>query len=256
MSKPAAVSIFGLAAFPAIAPGDDLASAIFDSLDASSMSLQAGDVVVLAQKIVSKAEGRLVELATIIPSNEAITLATTVYKDPRLVELVLRESAAVLRAKPGVLIVEHRLGFVLANAGIDQSNVDQDHGETVLLLPHDPDACCDTIRAQLKARSGIDVPVMIIDSIGRAWRTGTVGTTIGVSGLPGLLDLRGRPDMLGRPLQTSELGFADEVAAAASLVMGQADEGRPVVIVRGVDFEPREARAAELLRPKKMDLFR
>jgi coenzyme F420-0:L-glutamate ligase / coenzyme F420-1:gamma-L-glutamate ligase len=183
----------------------------------------------VAQKIVSKAEGRRVALETVTPSDRAVELAATAGKDPRVVELVLRESRAVLRCRPGVLIVEDRRGFVLANAGIDASNVEADDGrESVLLLPVDPDASAASLRGRLRAATG----------------------------MPGLLDLRGRPDRTGRLLATSELGLADEVAAAASLVMGQTDEGRPVVLLRGVPYQRREGSARELIRPEAMDLFR
>jgi coenzyme F420-0:L-glutamate ligase/coenzyme F420-1:gamma-L-glutamate ligase len=170
-----------------------------------------------------------------------------------LVELILQESSEILRRRKGLLIVRHRLGFSLANAGIDASNVAFGH---VLLLPEDPDASAARIRGDLRARTGIDVGVLIIDSLGRPWRMGTVGTAIGVSGLPALLDLRGRPDMNGRPLETTEIGLADESAAAASLVMGQADEGTPIVLARGVPYARREGRARDLLRPEHEDLFR
>jgi coenzyme F420-0:L-glutamate ligase / coenzyme F420-1:gamma-L-glutamate ligase len=243
-----------LAGVPPVAAGDDLAAVIVAAAHASGVTLRAGDILVLAQKIVSKAEGRAVDLATVTPSARAVSLAAATEKDPRLVELILSESTEVLRHRPGAIIVAHRLGLVLANAGIDRSNVGAaDH---VLLLPRDPDASCAAIRAKLAVATGADVAVMIIDSLGRAWRNGTVGTAIGVSGLPGLLDLRGTPDLFGRPLETTELGFADEIAAAASLVMGQAAEGRPVVLVRGVATGRRDGSAQELIRPREKDLFR
>jgi coenzyme F420-0:L-glutamate ligase/coenzyme F420-1:gamma-L-glutamate ligase len=213
-----------------------------------------GDVLVFAQKIVSKAEGRTADLATVVPSARAIDLAEKTLKDPRLVELILSESSEVLRHRPGVLIVLHRLGLILANAGIDRSNVAG--AERALLLPVDPDASAARIRADLRTKTGVDVPVLIIDSIGRAWRLGTVGTAIGVSGMAALLDLRGQLDLHGRPLETTEIGLADELAAAASLTMGQAAEGTPIVLARGVPYSRRDGRATELLRPKDKDLFR
>ena len=255
MAAPA-LSILKIPSIPLITAGDDLARLIDEACAVAGLALVDGDVVAVAQKIVSKSEGRAVALASVTPSPTAIELAAVVDKDPRLVELILSESREVLRAKTGVLIVEHRLGFVLANAGIDASNIDHAEGETALLLPLDPDASARRLRAGLRERCGADVSVLVIDSIGRAWRGGTVGTTIGASGVPTLLDLRGRPDLFGRPLATSELGFADEIAAAASLVMGQAAEATPVVIVRGLVFAPREESAAALLRPRAMDLFR
>lgn len=251
------LTLTALAGIDMVAPGDDLASVVLKGLDASGVTLQPGDVLILAQKVVSKAEGRIVDLRQVRPSPRAVELARSAGKDPRLVQVVLDESAEVLRACPGVLIVEHRLGFVVANAGIDQSNVNQDGGdELALLLPEDPDASCRGLRQALAERTGCDVAVLIIDSFGRAWRNGTIGTAIGVSGMPGLLDLRGRPDLFGRRLQTTEVGLADELAAAASLVMGQAGEGRPIVLARGMPYTRREGSGRELLRSKKMDLFR
>jgi coenzyme F420-0:L-glutamate ligase/coenzyme F420-1:gamma-L-glutamate ligase len=238
---------------PLIEPGDDLAEIILASVEKADWDLQNGDVLVMAQKIVSKAENRTVDLATVIPSPRAIELATEVQKDARLVELILSESENVVRRGPGVLIVEHKLGFVMANAGIDRSNVNgEDHA---LLLPVDPDRSATVIRRAIAARVEIDVGVLIIDSFGRAWRNGTIGTAIGASGVPTLLDLRGRADLFGRPLETTEVGWADELAAAASLMMGQAGEGRPVILVRGL-VETGEGSAADLLRPKQKDLFR
>jgi coenzyme F420-0:L-glutamate ligase / coenzyme F420-1:gamma-L-glutamate ligase len=243
-----------LAGIPIVKAGDDLAAIILAALRVSDRSLRGGDVLVLAQKIVSKAEGRMVDLRTVAPSARAASLAKATEKDARIVELILSESTDVLRHRPGVLIVAHRLGMVLANAGIDQSNVGgEDHA---LLLPLDPDRSCADIRGRLMHATGVDAGVMIIDSIGRAWRNGTIGTAIGVSGLPGLLDLRGRADLFGRVLETTEVGLADEVAAAASLVMGQAGEGRPVVLARGVGYERRDGSAGELIRAREKDLFR
>jgi coenzyme F420-0:L-glutamate ligase/coenzyme F420-1:gamma-L-glutamate ligase len=239
---------------PMIAAGDDLAAIIVAALRDAGLALTAGDVLVLAQKIVSKAEGRSVDLATVAPSPRAITLGKETGKDARLVELILEESTEVLRHRPGVLIVAHTLGLVLANAGIDRSNVDG--GEQVLLLPRDPDRSCAELQRAIAAATGVEIGVMIIDSIGRAWRNGTIGTAIGVAGLPGLLDLRGTPDLYGRPLETTEVGLADELAAAASLVMGQAGEGRPVVLARGLGYGRRAGTARELVRPREKDLFR
>ena len=238
---------------PLIKPGDDLAEIILASIETADWQLQNGDVLVMAQKIVSKAENRIVDLATVRPSPRAIELGLEVQKDARLVELILSESKAVMRSRPGVLIVEHKLGFVLANAGIDRSNVMGE--DNALLLPVDPDRSAATIRRAVAARTGVDVGVLIIDSFGRAWRNGTVGTAIGASGIPTLLDQRGRPDLFGKPLETTEVGWADELAAAASLMMGQAGEGRPIVLVRGL-VETGEGSAADLLRPKEKDLFR
>ncbi len=243
-----------LAGIPLVKTGDDLPTLILAALREASLVLQPGDVLVLAQKIVSKAEGRTVDLATVRPSDRAIALAAKTEKDPRLVELILAESTEVLRQRPGVIIVAHRLGLVLANAGIDRSNVAGT--DQALLLPLDPDRSAADIRRSLHAATGIDVGVVIIDSIGRAWRNGTIGTAIGMSGFPGLLDLRGRADLFHRRLETTEVGLADELASAASLVMGQADEGRPVVLARGLGYGRRDGSAHELVRAREKDLFR
>jgi coenzyme F420-0:L-glutamate ligase/coenzyme F420-1:gamma-L-glutamate ligase len=238
--------------------GDDLVRLILDGLAASGERLRDRDVLVLAQKIVSKAEGRSVRLADVTPSARARELAPQCDKDPRLVELILSEAAEVLRVRPGVIVVAHRLGFVLANAGIDRSNVgpDTDAVERVLLLPRDPDGSARALREALRTATGAEVAVIINDSLGRAWRNGTVGTALGASGLPALADLRGQPDLFQRALQTSELGFADEIAAAASLLMGQADAGRPIVLVRGLQFDRRTGTGAELIRRRELDMFR
>ena len=257
MAAPAELTLRALDGVPMVKAGDDLAGIILDALSAAGLALQSGDVVVLAQKIVSKAEGRLIELSAIEPSAKAVEIAAQSDKDPRVVQLILEESDEILRVRPGAIIVGHRLGFVAANAGIDQSNIGNgDDDDRVLLLPLDPDGTCDRLRGELKSRTGIDVAVVIIDSIGRAWRNGTVGTAIGVSGMAGLLDLRTKPDLFGRPLKTSELGLADELASAASLVMGQSSEGRPIVLARGVPYARRDGNAHELIRPKEIDLFR
>lgn len=253
----ASLTLTALAGVPLVRPGDDLAALVLAALRASGHALQPGDAIVLAQKIVSKAQGRIVELAGVEPSQRARELAARTGKDARLMQLVLDESVEVLRAVPGVVVVEHRLGFVAANAGIDQSNTNPDGGDgQALLLPLDPDGVCAALRETLRQRAGVDVAVLIIDSFGRAWRNGTIGTAIGVSGMPALLDLRGRPDLFGRRLQTTEVGLADELAAAASLVMGQAGEGRPVVLARGLPYPLAEGSARDLLRPRQMDLFR
>lgn len=251
------LSVTALAGFPTVRVCDDLATLVLAAVVSSGLSLQPGDVIVLAQKIVSKSEGRTVALSTVEPSDRARKLAAKADKDPRVVELILRESVEVLRCRPGVIIVEDRRGFVMANAGIDASNVEMPDGEeAVLLLPEDPDASAARIRAAIGERTGVEVGVVINDSFGRAWRLGTVGTAIGVAGIPALLDLRGRPDRNRRLLQTSDLGVADEVAAAASLMMGQADEGRPAVIVRGFPYPAADGRAHDLVRSRDMDLFR
>ncbi len=243
---------------PEVQPGDDLAGLIAGALGRAGMDLRPGDVLVVAQKVVSKAEGRIVDLATVKPGPEALRLAAECEKDPRLLELVLRESKEVLRTVPGVIIVEHRLGLVLANAGIDQSNLrpGDDHGH-VLLLPEDPDASAAALRATLEACCEVDgLGVIVNDSVGRAWRLGTVGLAIGVAGMTALRDLRGEPDRFGRELQVSETGIADQVASAAQIVQGEGDEGAPVVRVRGLGRLGPPQTARELLRPRNQDLFR
>lgn len=240
-----------------VRPGDDLAQVLMDGLRSSRLEPQDGDVVVIAQKAVSKAENRYASL-DVEPSSRAVELAAKCGKDPRLVEIILRESRSVLRAVPGLLIVEDRRGLVLANAGVDRSNVDQDASgsERVLLLPEDPNASAARLRLAFSQRMAVDVGIIINDSLGRAWRLGTVGTAIGVSGLPALLDRRGDPDLQGRPLEITEVGLADELAAAASAVMGQAAEGRPAVLIRGIAWPRRDGTGQELLRPHDKDLFR
>jgi len=253
---------------PLIRPGDDLVDILLNSMQVARVTLEDGDILVLAQKIVSKAEGRLVNLTSITPSKEAVELAAQSEKDARLVELILRESRTVLRVRPGTIIVEHRLGFVCANAGIDHSNVQP--GETptvskdfgslaedwVLLLPENPDHSALDIRRKIKIATGNRVGVLIIDSHGRAWRLGTIGMAIGLSGLPGLVDKRGWQDLFGYRLKITVVAAADELAAAASLVMGEAAEGTPAVHVRGFPYPLREGTIKELLRPKAQDLFR
>jgi coenzyme F420-0:L-glutamate ligase / coenzyme F420-1:gamma-L-glutamate ligase len=211
----------------------------------------------VAQKIVSKAEGRYVDVAAVQPSERAIALAAEVDKDARFVEVVLSEAKRVVRHRPGLLIVEHRLGFVMANAGIDHSNVSSEDGvERVLLLPQDPDGSARALREYLAGVFGRRIAVIISDSFGRAWRKGTVGVALGAAGLPSLIDLRGHPDLFGRELLVTETGFADEIAAAAGLLMGQADEGVPIVLVRGLGWSAPEMPAAALIRPAEHDLFR
>ena len=244
---------------PLIQAGDDLAELLLRALAAASCALQDGDVLVLAQKIVSKAEGRWVNLAKVQPSAHAQELAQRIEKDPRLVELVLQESREVLRTRAGTIIVEHKLGFVCANAGIDHSNVAGEGNpgdEWVLLLPENPDGSAQLLRERFEQASGKKLGVLIIDSHGRAWRQGVVGIAIGLAGLPGLIDLRGQADLFGYTLRITQVGAADELAAAASLVMGQAAEGTPLVHVRGFPYALREGSLAELIRPKEQDLFR
>jgi coenzyme F420-0:L-glutamate ligase/coenzyme F420-1:gamma-L-glutamate ligase len=260
-----------LAQIPLIRHGDDLADILLTALRTSHIELRDDDILVLASKIVSKSEGRMVDLAAVAPSERAHELARQSEKDPRVVELVLQESNEILRVRPGTIIVEHRLGFVCANAGIDHSNVGTRDdvssrpaqaakvaaaSEFVLLLPMDPDSSSRAIREKIKSQTGKRIGVMIIDSHGRAWRNGTVGVCIGLSGIPALVDLRGQPDLFGYTLRITQVGAADELAAAASLVMGQAAEGTPAVHARGFPYPLREGSLEELLRPKEQDMFR
>jgi coenzyme F420-0:L-glutamate ligase / coenzyme F420-1:gamma-L-glutamate ligase len=257
MKRSNVVEILAIPGIPLVRKDDDLVALIDSGLARGGIVPRGGDVFVLTQKIVSKAEGRLVDLASVEPSAEAIELAGNVRKDPRLVELILSESVRVVRARPGLLIVEHRLGFVVANAGVDQSNLaSPDDPQRALLLPLDPDGSAATLRRRLSLRFGVPVAVIISDSFGRAWRRGTCGVAIGAAGLPSLMDLRGSPDLFGRELQVSITGHADEIAAAASLVMGQGAEGQPVVVVRGLTWRGPENDASELVRPAAEDMFR
>ncbi|MDQ0510101.1 coenzyme F420-0:L-glutamate ligase [Ancylobacter amanitiformis] len=253
MSVPPRIELLALDGLPLVQPGDDLAGLIAAALDRAGLVLRVGDVLVVAQKIVSKAEGRRVALADVTPSVPALALAQQVGKDARLVELILRESRRVVRKAPGVLIVEHRLGLVMANAGIDQSNVEDGFA---LLLPEDPDASAERLRARLAPSAGMRLGIVINDSFGRPWRRGTVGTAIGAAGLPALVDRRGEADLFGRPLQVTMIALADEIAASASLLMGPAAEGLPVVLLRGVPWSAPASPVRALLRPANEDLFR
>jgi len=255
------LTFMAIEGIPMIEPGDDLVEIIGEAISAMHESLMDDDVIVLAQKIVSKAEDRYVDLDDVEPGDEAIELAKEVDKDPRHVQIILSESNEVVRKRPGVLVVEHKLGFVHANAGIDQSNIDHAQGqERVLLLPEDADVSAHQLREGMRERYGVDVAVIINDSIGRAWRVGSLGLAIGVSGFTALEDYVGGADIFGRELVVTQVGAADEMAAGASLVMGQTDEKTPVVLVRG--YQPAEPEdeslrgVQTLIRPKEQDLFR
>jgi len=263
------LSLTSLQNIPLIRHGDNLADIVVNALQENNISLQDNDIFVFAQKIISKAEGRAVNLATVTPSQRAIELAKQTDKDARVVELILQECNEVLRTRVGALIVEHKLGFVCANAGIDHSNVNpplpsgeglgvrvESAEEWVLLLPQNPDQSAEKMRDEIQSKTGKRIGILIIDSHGRAWRNGTVGVAIGIAGIPGLEDLRGRPDLFGYKLQVTQVGVADELAAAASLMMGQAAEGTPVVHVRGFPYPMRDGKLKELIRPKDQDLFR
>ena len=251
------LQLFALRNFPLVKPGDNLAVQISQSLTDNQLTLQDGDIVVLAQKIVSKAENRYRALKDITPREEAIKLAQETGKDPRAVELVLQESSRVLRYRYGSIVVEHKLGFVHANAGIDQSNLpDNADSEIALLLPEDSDASANALRNALQKKYGVNIGVVINDSFGRAWRLGTVGISIGIAGFDPLLDLRGQPDLFGRKLEITQVGLGDEIAAAASLLMGQAGEGVPVVILRGLQLPEADGSVQTLLRKPDEDMFR
>jgi coenzyme F420-0:L-glutamate ligase / coenzyme F420-1:gamma-L-glutamate ligase len=249
------ITITALPGIPLIQAGDDLPTLILEAVARLGLALQDDDILVVTSKIVSKSEGRLVDLNTIEPTLSATQVAQETRKDPRIVELVLQESQAISRHAPGVLVTQHRLGFISANAGIDQSNVDAT-GEHVLLLPVDPDRSAEVLQARLLELSGARVGIVISDSHGRPFRVGNIGVAIGVSGLPAVLDLRGKPDLFGRELKISIQGYADLVASAANLMTGEADEGRPVVLIRGLQLPGVHGRAKDLNRHPDQDLYR
>jgi coenzyme F420-0:L-glutamate ligase/coenzyme F420-1:gamma-L-glutamate ligase len=251
------ITITALDGIPRVRPGDDLARLVIDALERSGMAPRAQDILVATQKIVSKAEGRYLELASVEPDARARELAAITGKDVYLVAAILSEAAEVLRAAPNVLIVATAQGLVLANAGIDQSNLEAgDHGRRVLLLPENPDRSAASIKQRIDAHFGVDIGVVISDSAGRAWRLGTVGLAIGAAGVPSLLDRRGESDMGGRLLEVTEVGFADAVAAAAVVAMGEGAEGTPAALVRGLVWSAAARPAADLVRPEAQDLFR
>lgn len=252
-------SFYALTGIPEVAKGDDIAAIIQRALTNNDLTLTDNDIIVVSQKIVSKAEGRVAHLQDVVPTAKAHELARQTDKDPRLIELILSESVAVLRARPGLIIVEHRLGLVMANAGIDHSNLALTEDDTVLLLPKDPDASARLIGQRLEDVYQCRIAVLVVDSVGRAWRQGVVGLAIGASGLQALVDLRGTPDRSGRLLGVTQVGFADQLASAASLLMGEAAEGCPVVVARGLTFNDADvddAGANALVRPAEHDLFR
>ncbi|HRE47419.1 MAG TPA: coenzyme F420-0:L-glutamate ligase [Aggregatilineales bacterium] len=253
------ITITPIPAIPLIQAGDDLPALIADALQNAGIILENGDVLVITSKIVAKAEGRFVDLRTVTPSPRAEEIASATGKDPRLVEVALGEIQEISRMRMGVLITRHRLGFVSANAGIDHSNVGTEGEEVILLLPTDPDGAARRLREGIAARLGNAPAVIISDTHGRPHRLGNVGVAVGVAGIPALLDLRGRADLFGRKLQYTDVGVADELAAAADLVSGQAGEGLPVTLIRGYrppEGTPEDGRAADLYRPLAMDLFR
>jgi len=249
------LALIALPGLPLVRPGDDLAALITASLAEAEVTLDARDVLVVTSKLVSKAEGRFVDLATVTPSLRAVEVAAQTHKDPRLVELILRESTAISRLRADVLIVRHRLGFTLANAGIDHSNIGAENDERVLLLPEDPDGSARRLRAALRTQTGVAPGIVISDSHGRPFRLGTVGVAIGLAGIPAVADLRGGRDLFGRVLRVTVTGLADEIATAAGLLSGQAAEGRPVVLVRGLALPESDAAASDLVRPRELDLY-
>ena len=248
------IEIIPLTGLPLVQPGDDLGHLLGDAIERAG-GLRDRDVLVVAQKIVSKAEGRYVDLDQVTPSPRALAVARQCDKDPRLIEVILAESVEVVRLRPGLIITRHRLGFVAANAGVDRSNVAPEGIDRVLLLPISPDRSAAILRAALRARFGSDLGVIIADSHGRPHRMGTVGVAIGLAGLPGVEDWRGRQDLFGYTLQHTEVGLADQIAAAGTLLLGQAAEAFPAVIVRGAVYETRDGSAQEINRPREMDLF-
>ncbi|HOU12524.1 MAG TPA: coenzyme F420-0:L-glutamate ligase [Anaerolineae bacterium] len=250
------IALYGLPDIPQVKAGDDIVQLILDALELAHLTLSDGDVIVVTHKIVSKAEGCAVRLADVEPSPEAQTLAVATDKDPRLVEVIRRGSRGVVRQREGTLIMETRHGWICANAGVDRSNVAGPEGDIALTLPEDPDASARRLRDGLMTATGADIAVIISDTHGRAWRLGTVNVAIGVAGMLPISDLRGQPDMFGYTLRVTTVARADELAAAAGLVTGQAAEGLPVVLIRGAAYPRGDGRATEMQRPPEKDLFR
>ena len=249
------MTLTALPGIPLVQAGDDLPRLILDAVERAGLQFQTGDALAVTSKIISKAERRYVRLVDVVPGPRARQLAAETNKDPRIVELVLGESVAIVRQAPGVLIVRHRLGFVSASAGIDQSNVEGGN-EGVLLLPLDPDASAQAIRLRVYEATGAQVGIVVSDSHGRPFRMGNAAVAIGVAGLPALVDMRGQTDLFGRVLKITVQAYADEIASAANLLSGEADEGRPVVLVRGLRWPPVEGHASDMIRPLETDLFR
>lgn len=245
--------MIGLRGMPVVNPGDDLSKMIVEAARSSGVGIENGDILVVAQKIVSKAENRLVRLADVAPSQRAVQVAETYCKDPRQVEVVLRESKKAIRIRDGHLIMETKHGFVCANAGVDLSNVSG--GMVASLLPEDPDQSAARIRERIRELTGMDVGLIISDTFGRAWRLGQVDVAIGLAGVMPLRDYRGEKDMFGYELKVTSIAIADELAAAAELVMGKTD-GVPVALVRGCAYARGSGSARDLVRPEEKDLFR
>tara|TARA_B100001123_G_scaffold386889_1_gene461719 strand:- start:454 stop:1260 length:807 start_codon:yes stop_codon:yes gene_type:complete len=257
------LTLVALDGFPLVSPGDDISALILQSVKNSNLRLESGDILVIAQKIISKSEERFVRLSEINPSKSATELAELTGKDPSLIELILSESHKIIRYRPGVIVAENKNGVVLANAGIDHSNVGGESRKgQVLLLPKNPDKSAKAIREELQKLTKVKIAVIINDSIGRAWRNGTIGTALGISGMPAILDLRGQSDLFGNPLIVSEQAIADEISSAASLLQGQTDGRRPVVLIRGYEIDTLKNSnnssigVSTLIRPKEKDMFR
>jgi len=250
------LTLTALAGIPLVKPGDDLVALLIAGFARSGLEPADQDVVVVAQKIVSKAEGRFVDLRSVVPSERSRAIAEEVNKDARLVDVILSESDEIIRKRRDVLITVHRLGLIMANAGVDQSNVAGESSEQALLLPRDPDGSAAALKAGLDRHYGVDLAVIINDSFSRPWRHGVVGVAIGAAGIPVVRNMVGTPDLYGRKMRVTEIALADEIATAASLLMGQADEGQPAVHLRGLSWDEPPAAASKLLRPKEMDLFR
>ena len=240
---------------PMVQAGDDIPQLILDALGRADLTIQSGDIIVIASKIISKSEGRFVSLNDVIPGEEAVKVAEEVDKDPRIVELVLSESTGISRSRKGVLVTEHRLGFVSANSGLDASNVDGTN-DRVLLLPVNPDKSANDLRDSLKQKTGAEVAIIITDTHGRPFRLGNVGVAIGVAGMQALWDRRGEQDLFGREMVATILGYGDLVASAAHLIMGEGAEGLPLVLIRGLQFPRGEGQAKDLNRPPEMDMYR
>ena len=251
------IELIALEDIPLINQGDNLVEIILKALEKNKVSLNDGDILVIAQKIISKSEGRYAFLNEISPSKEAKDLANKTDKDPRLVQLILNESREVIRYRKGVIVVENNLGLIHANAGIDRSNLESDNeNPRVLLLPVDPDKSATEIKMEVLKQTEIKIGVIINDSSGRAWRNGIVGIAIGSSGAEVLSDLRGESDLFGNTLEVTEVGIADEIASAASLLMGQGKEGLPVILVKGMKESSDMNNAKALIRKASEDLFR
>ena len=255
--KPLSITLTALPGIPLVRPGDNIVELIIKSLQSTKLNLLDNDILVIAQKVISKSEGRYVKISDVEPSEKSYLLAKSTGKDPKLVELIRRESKKIVRHRKGVIVTENCQGVTMANSGIDRSNVEKyGDSEQVLLLPINPDKSAEKIRNELCQRANVNIAVIINDSLGRAWRNGTIGTALGVSGLPSLLDFRGVPDLFGKSLNVSEEAIADEFSSAASILQGQAAEGRPIVLIRGYSTSLTATKASYLIRKKEKDLFK